>query len=76
MSDILAKLQKPQKEELPQSIQYIYEDIEKKLEEKLSRKVEINAKGKNGTGKIEIEFYSNDDLDRLIEALSNVNISM
>ncbi len=67
---------KPQKEELPQSIQYIYEDIEKKLEEKLSRKVEINAKGKNGTGKIEIEFYSNDDLDRLIEALSNVNISM
>lgn len=67
---------KPQKEELPQSIQYIYEDIEKKLEEKLSRKVEINAKGKNGTGKIEIEFYSNDDLDRLIESLSNVNISM
>ena len=67
---------KPQKEEIPQSIQYIYEDIEKKLEEKLSRKVEINAKGKNGSGKIEIEFYSNDDLDRLIDALSNTNISM
>ena len=67
---------KPQKEENPQSIQYIYEDIEKRLEEKLSRKVEINAKGKNGSGKIEIEFYSNDDLDRLIEALSNVNILM
>lgn len=67
---------KPQKEELPQSIQYIYEDIEKKLEEKLSRKVEINAKGKDGSGKIEIEFYSNDDLDRLIDALSNMNISM
>lgn len=67
---------KPQKEELPQSIQYIYEDIEKKLEEKLSRKVEISAKGKGGSGKIEIEFYSNDDLDRLIDALSNMNISM
>lgn len=67
---------KSQKEEIPQSIQYIYEDIEKKLEEKLSRKVEINAKGKNGSGKIEIEFYSNDDLDRLIDALSNINISM
>lgn len=67
---------KPPKEELPQSIQYIYEDIEKKLEEKLSRKVEINAKGKGGSGKIEIEFYSNDDLDRLIDALSNMNISM
>ncbi len=67
---------KPQKDEIPQNIQYIYEDIEKKLEEKLSRKVEISAKGKNGSGKIEIEFYSNDDLDRLIEGLSNMNISM
>lgn len=64
------------KEEIPQSIQYIYEDIEKKLEEKLSRKVEVNAKGKGGSGKIEIEFYSNDDLDRLIDALSNINLSM
>lgn len=67
---------KPQKDEIPQNIQYIYEDIEKKLEEKLSRKVEISAKSKNGSGKIEIEFYSNDDLDRLIEGLSNMNISM
>ena len=67
---------KPQKDEIPQNIQYIYEDIEKKLEEKLSRKVEISAKGKNGSGKIVIEFYSNDDLDRLIEGLSNMNISM
>lgn len=67
---------KPQEEVIPQSIQYIYEDIEKKLEEKLSRKVEINAKGKGGSGRIEIEFYSNDDLDRLIDALSNMNISL
>lgn len=65
---------KPRKEDVPQNIQYIYEDIENKLKEKLSRKVEISAKGKNGTGKIELEFYSNDDLDRLIEVLLNVNI--
>lgn len=64
----------PAKEEIPKNIQYIYEDIENKLKEKLSRKVAINAKGKNGTGKIELEFYSNDDFDRLIEALSNVII--
>ncbi|MBD5451294.1 MAG: ParB/RepB/Spo0J family partition protein [Lachnospiraceae bacterium] len=62
------------KEEIPKNIQYIYEDIENKLKEKLSRKVAINAKGKNGTGKIEIEFYSNDDFDRLVEVLSNVTI--
>lgn len=62
------------KEETPQNIQYIYEEIENRLKEKLSRKVEITSKGKNGTGKIEIEFYSNDDLDHLIESLSNISI--
>ena len=63
---------KPKKEETPQSIQYIYQNIENQLKEKLSRKVEITSKGKNGTGKIEIEFYSNEDLAHLIESLSNI----
>lgn len=65
---------KAKKEETSQNIQYIYQDIENRLKERLSRKVEITSKGKNGSGKIEIEFYSNDDLDRLIESLSNMNI--
>ena len=65
---------KPKKEETPQSIQYIYQNIENQLKEKLSRKVEITSKGKNGTGKIEIEFYSNEDLDHLIDSLSNINM--
>jgi ParB family chromosome partitioning protein len=63
---------KNKKEEVPQNIQYIYQDIENKMKEKLGRKVEISSKGKNGAGKIEIEFYSNEDLDRLIELLSNI----
>jgi len=66
--------EKPKKEETPQNIRYIYEDIENRLKEKFSRKVEITTKGKNGTGKIEIEFYSNDDLDHLIETLSKINV--
>ncbi len=65
---------KPKKKETPQNILYIYEDIENRLEEKLSRKVEITSKGNSGTGKIQIEFYSNDDLDHLIESLSNMSI--
>lgn len=65
---------KVKKEETPQNIQYIYQDIENRLKEKLSRKVEISSKGKSGAGKIEIEFYSNDDLDRLIELLSKINM--
>ena len=65
---------KPRKEEPPQNIQYIYQDIENRLKEKLSRKVEISSKGRNGSGKIEIEFYSNDVLDRLIESISTMNM--
>lgn len=60
-------------EKLPQNLQYIYEEVENRLKEKMSRKVEITAKGKNGAGKIEIEFYSNDDFDRLTEFLSTIN---
>lgn len=62
--------EKPKKEEIPQSLLYIYQNIENKLKDKLSRKVAISPKGKNGSGKIEIEFYSNDDLEKLIEILS------
>ena len=62
--------EKPKKEEIPQSLMYVYQNIENKLKDKLSRKVEISPKGKNGSGKIEIEFYSNDDLEKLIEILS------
>ena len=72
---ILKTDDKIKKEETPKNLQYIYQDIEDRLKEKLSRKVSINAKGKNGAGKIEIEFYSNEDLDRLIEFLSTMKQS-
>ncbi|MCD8037772.1 MAG: ParB/RepB/Spo0J family partition protein [Lachnospiraceae bacterium] len=71
VKSVLNPAEKKPQEEIPKNIQYIYEDIENKLKEKLSRKVAISAKGKGGIGKIELEFYSNDDLDRLVEALLN-----
>lgn len=64
---------KENKEESSPNILYVYQDIENRLKEKLGRKVEISSKGKNGAGKMQIEFYSNDDLERLIEFLSNVS---
>ena len=64
---------KATKEEVPDNIKYIYQDIENRLKEKMSRKVEISSKGSNGSGKIEIEFYSNDDFDRLVEFLSKMD---
>lgn len=47
---------------------FIYEDIEEKLKLSLGTKVSVTAK-ENGSGKIEIEFYSSDDLERLLDML-------
>ena len=47
-----------------------YEDIEKKLEGVLGRKAHISGKKDKGT--IELEFYGNEDLERLVAALSSL----
>jgi len=44
--------------------------VEEDLKEALGTKVNLNQKGNRG--KIEIEFYSKDELERLIELLKNV----
>ena len=43
----------------------VYKDIETKLKDRLSTKVYVSGK-EDGSGKIEIEFYSNDELDRIL----------
>lgn len=43
-----------------------YKNYENKLKEKLNTKVVVTPK-ENGAGKIEIEFYSNDDFERLMD---------
>ncbi len=52
------------------AIQAIYLDIEEKLKQKLGTKVTVTSKGE-GAGKIEIEFYSHEDLDRLLDMIGN-----
>ena len=45
----------------------------RKAEELITQgKVSVNGKG-DGTGKIEIEFFSHDDFDRLMEILTRNN---
>ena len=66
----LNKPEKPKKEVTEdKSLDIIYQDIEEKLKQTLDTKVAITSKG-NGAGKIEIEFYSHDDLDKIIDLLS------
>lgn len=53
------------------TMEAIYLDIEEKLKARLSTKVTVTSKG-DGAGKIEIEFYNHEDLDRLIDMMGNV----
>ena len=64
----LHKPAKPKKVD-DKTMQVIYQDIEEKLKQKLGRKVTVTSKGE-GSGKIEIEFYNHEDLDRLLDVLN------
>lgn len=64
----LNKPEKPKKKE-NKSLAIIYEEKEEVLKQALATKVSVVGKG-NGSGKIEIEFFSHDDFDRLMEILT------
>ena len=65
----LHKPEKPKKPSDDMTMQVIYQDIEDKLKQRLSTKVTVTSKGE-GSGKIEIEFYNHEDLDRLLDIIS------
>ena len=52
-------------------LSFLYTEIEERLKNVLGTKAVIKSKGKN-KGKIEIEYYSVDDLDRITQMLYNV----
>jgi ParB family chromosome partitioning protein len=52
-------------------IQAVYDDLEEKMKAALGTKVTINQKD-NKKGKIEIEYYSQEELDRLVDLIRNV----
>ncbi len=67
----LHKPVKAKKEEITnQELELVYRDLEEKLKQSLGTKVNISSKG-NGTGTIEIEFFSHEDLDRLMETMTH-----
>ena len=60
---------KDQQEEDP-SIAIIYKQIEERLQQTLHTKVSIQRK-RNGHGKLQIDFYSSDDLEKIIDRLTD-----
>ncbi|SFG72199.1 ParB/RepB/Spo0J family partition protein [Oribacterium sp. WCC10] len=59
----------PEAEELKR-LKILYKDLEKKMKAKLGTKVSIVPKNKD-KGKLEIEYYSQDELDRLYMILNS-----
>lgn len=57
--------------QIPSAEAAIYDAIANKLREKMGTKVSINHK-KNGKGKIEIEYYSQEELERLLEMFDDI----
>lgn len=70
---LVKSIGKPAKEkkekEKNESLEAVYQDIQEKLKQRLGTKVAVSGKG-DGAGKIEIEFYSHDDLERILDALN------
>lgn len=64
---------KPQeeKETIDPKLEAIYHDLEEQMKEILGTKVSINAKDSK-KGKLEIEYYSQDELDRIIDMIRTV----
>ena len=50
---------------------FIYEDLEDKMKQVLGTKVNVLAKG-NGKGKIQIEYYSDEELERMFEMIMSL----
>lgn len=64
-----SKKEKPMKKDTAEDA--IYESLEEKMKGIMGTKVIINRK-KNNKGKIEIEYYSRDELERIIELFETI----
>ena len=61
---------KIEKQEEDPSIAIIYKQIEERLQQSLHTKVSIQRK-RNGHGKLPIDFYNSDDLEKIIDRLTD-----
>lgn len=59
-------------EKLDSKLLAIYSDLEEQMKKIMGTKVLINSKNSN-SGKIEIEYYSQDELDRIIDLIRTIS---
>lgn len=70
---LIKNLKNPKKIKEKKKIEnaFIYTDLEDKMKQILGTKVHVSAKGK-GKGKIEIEYYSDDELERMFDLIMSI----
>jgi len=70
---LMKELKKPVKKKVDTGKEhtFLYEDLEERLKGIIGTKVNVNPK-KNGKGKIEIEYYSEKELERIFDLLASV----
>lgn len=61
----------PTKKEIDSKILAIYKDLEEQMKKIMGTKVSINSKNEQ-QGKLEIEYYSQEELDRIIDLLRTI----
>lgn len=70
---LVKSLKNPKKPPVKEKIEhvFVYNDIVEKMKNVMGTKVNINAKA-NGKGKIEIEYYSEDELERIYDLIMTI----
>lgn len=70
---LVKALKNPKKESKKQKLEhtFVYRNIEEQMKNIIGTKVSVNAKA-NGKGKIEIEYYSEEELERIYDLIMTI----
>lgn len=70
---MVKEIKNPKKPKMKKKVEneFVYTDLENRMKEVMGTKVNISSKG-NGKGKIEIEYYSDDELERMFEMIMSI----
>ena len=71
VKDVLNPTEKKQEKKEDSALELIYQQLEEKIKGIVGSKVAIRRKNKD-KGRIEIEYYSQDELERIVELLESV----
>lgn len=70
---LVKALKNPKKEQKIEKVEhtFIYDNLEEKMKNIIGTKVNVNPKA-NGKGRIEIEYYSEDELERIFDLIMSI----